>query len=167
MPTLLCAADGEGQGQLSHLPQVSRGREAFFLTHATTWPGGGRSVLLSCPPGLLTCTPSTGQLYCVVQVRCRTCSPMCSCRWRQYQFSHSDDLRASSPTGCRQCVAEQEWSQVSCAHSQHGVSCAFVSGVSSAVLSARCRATLQLGSARVSSPSLVSHGPVFPTCRRW
>lgn len=67
MPTLLCAADGEGQGQLSHLPQVSRGREAFFLTHATTWPGGGgvspalmpsrpahlypvnRSAVLRCP----------------------------------------------------------------------------------------------------------------------
>ena len=47
---------------------------------------GVSPVLMPSRP--LTCTPSTGQLYCVVQARCRTRSPMCSCRWGQCQLSH-------------------------------------------------------------------------------
>lgn len=42
MPCLLSCVLLMVRGRASsHLSQVSRGREAFFLTHATTWPEDG------------------------------------------------------------------------------------------------------------------------------
>lgn len=135
-PTLLCAADGEGQGQLSPVPGV-KGKGSIFLTHATTWPGGGSQ---SCPRALQASHlySSTGQLHRVVQARCRTCGGSAS----------SPTLMTSGPA--LPLATGSVWQRRSGARSLG----TFPAWGHLSSLSARCRATLQLGSARISSPSV-------------
>lgn len=102
MPTLLCAADGEGQGQLSPVPGV-KGKGSIFPhpCHHMAWRWG--LVLLSCPPGL-SLVPR--QQVSSIALSRQGAEPDLPC-------AAAGGDRASSPTGHRQRVAEEEWSQIS------------------------------------------------------